>query len=205
VAYRLEPEGYATRFPLVVGQLLAGRLPAHSVPAARRELETVAAELAQLPIEAAVISPHDLGRPQIAPELAADARHLAELFRASDGRLLLDVLRERLSSAEAEGSAVVIDVQGLDVRQARRDGSLLIAIGLAWAGLGLALAPHAVLARGGARHGPLLWPLGLGFAAWGALGLLGAARPELGTRLRSAWGVGLAVVLFGALVALTWR
>lgn len=204
IAYRLEPDGPGTRFPRV-GQLLKGRLEARGVGAARLELSRVAAELAQLGVDQVVVSVHDLRRPEVAPELAAQARDAAALFRASDGRLLLEALRDELARAEAAAAPLVVAGQALEVGAARREGATALALGLATAAVARALAPDAVLLHGLARHGPLVWPLGLALAGYGALRLLGASRPSLGERLHGPWALLAGLCFLGALVALAWR
>lgn len=204
IAYRLEPDGPGTRFPRI-GQLLKGRLEARGVGAARVELSTIAAELGRLDVDQVVASVHDLRRPDVAPELAEQARDAAALFRASDGRLLLDALRDELARAEAAAAPLVVEGRALEVSAARREGAIALALGLATAVAARALAPDAVLLHGLARHGPLVWPLGLALAAYGALRLLGAARPSFGERLHGPWALLAGLSFLAVLVALAWR
>ena len=64
VSGRLEPAGWGSRFPALLGELYDGTLPAAHVVQARDELRTIAAELATLPPSAVI---WDLENPAAQP------------------------------------------------------------------------------------------------------------------------------------------
>ncbi len=103
VSYRLEPDGWATRFPLTLDHLRAGTLgPAESAGTVA-ELETIGRELRALPVRKAVWDYQDTrpcadhGQP-----VNAGAGNLHDYFVAADGRTpLVQRLRE-LAEASRE-------------------------------------------------------------------------------------------------------
>ena len=107
VAYRLEPDGWGSRFPALMKELYSGRLPLERVPDAQRELETVGAELAQHPPEERVFAYEDPERPTPWP-VPPGARSLADCFIASRGDNLLEMIAETLEDAlEAEADVEI--------------------------------------------------------------------------------------------------
>jgi hypothetical protein len=57
IAGNLEPSGWGTRFPIVMGPLYEGRVPAERVSLARRELGEISAELSESSGQDAVLKP----------------------------------------------------------------------------------------------------------------------------------------------------
>jgi 2,3-bisphosphoglycerate-dependent phosphoglycerate mutase len=51
IAYRLEPNGWGSRFPALMKELYTGQLSPERVPKAQEELATVRTELSQRPPE----------------------------------------------------------------------------------------------------------------------------------------------------------
>ncbi len=110
IATRLEPGGWGSRFPRVMGALYAGQLPAAEAPEALREAREIAALLAAVPVEAIT---WDADRPGDAPPAAyvpmPGARSAATWFRTVNGRdLLRDGLIDALESAVEFGHAVEV-------------------------------------------------------------------------------------------------
>jgi 2,3-bisphosphoglycerate-dependent phosphoglycerate mutase len=99
VAYQLEVEGWGSRFPALVRELHAGRLPTGRTPEARRELETIRRELGELPPEARVYDYDDPNRETPWP-VPPGASSLAECFLTATGKDLLDVLSRALDVSE---------------------------------------------------------------------------------------------------------
>jgi hypothetical protein len=107
IAYRLEPDGWGSRFPALMKELYAGRLPLDRVPEAQRELETVLAELGQRPPEERVFAYEDPERPTPWP-VPPGAQSLADCFLTASGDNLLEVIAETLEDALEAGADVEI-------------------------------------------------------------------------------------------------
>jgi 2,3-bisphosphoglycerate-dependent phosphoglycerate mutase len=99
IAYQLESDGWGSRFPALMDELYAGRLPVDRVPEARTELATIDAELRQLPPEARVFDYDDPNRPTPWP-VPPGAESLADCFLTANGQSLLDVLARALDVSE---------------------------------------------------------------------------------------------------------
>jgi Immunity protein 70 len=99
IAYQLESDGWGSRFPALMDELYAGRLPVDRVPEARTELATIDAELLQLPPEARVFDYDDPNRPTPWP-VPPGAESLADCFLTANGQSLLDVLARALDVSE---------------------------------------------------------------------------------------------------------
>jgi 2,3-bisphosphoglycerate-dependent phosphoglycerate mutase len=107
VAYRLEPDGWGSRFPALMKELYNGRLPLDRVANAQRELETMRAELAQRPPEERVFAYEDPERPTPWP-VPPGAASLADCFLTAHGDNLLEVIAETLEDAlEAEADVEI--------------------------------------------------------------------------------------------------
>ena len=110
VSGRLEPAGWGSRFPALLGELYDGTLPAAHVVQARDELRTIAAELATLPPSAVI---WDLENPAARPPwgdvISADITSLANYFVTADGRDLIWLLGECLDAALEDGADVTIE------------------------------------------------------------------------------------------------
>jgi hypothetical protein len=115
VAYRLEPNGWGSRFPALMKHLYTGRLPAERLPQAREELAAVRAELAELPPEDRIFA---YEHPERATpwDVPPGASSVAGCFLTASGRNLLDVLEEAISDA----SEISADVE---IRPFAREGT----------------------------------------------------------------------------------
>jgi 2,3-bisphosphoglycerate-dependent phosphoglycerate mutase len=104
VAGNLEADGWATRFPTVMGPLYDGALAAELVPLARAELAEIRAQLSRLPVERII---WDLGDPSARPpwgdEIAPDITDLGNYFVTMDGNDVFAVLDEALAYAQSSG------------------------------------------------------------------------------------------------------
>ncbi len=98
IAYRLEPDGWGSRFPALMKELYNGRLALDRVPDAQRELETVRAELAERPPEQRVFAYEDPERETPWP-VPPGAESLADCFLTANGDNLLEVIAETLEDA----------------------------------------------------------------------------------------------------------
>jgi len=104
ISARLEPAGWGSRFPLLMGPLYEGALPAAQAAGARAELAAVRAELAQLAPSAVVWDVEDRSKtPPWGDDIAPSITTLADYFVTSDGEDLLDVLDAALAGAGRDG------------------------------------------------------------------------------------------------------
>jgi 2,3-bisphosphoglycerate-dependent phosphoglycerate mutase len=98
LAYRLEPAGWGSRFPALLGELYRGRLPVAQVEEARSELATIRQELGEQPPDARVYAYEDPNRETPWP-VPPGASTLADCFVTATGRNLLDTLANALTGA----------------------------------------------------------------------------------------------------------
>jgi 2,3-bisphosphoglycerate-dependent phosphoglycerate mutase len=99
IAYQLERDGWGSRFPALMNELYAGRLPLERVPGARAELATIRSELEQLPPDARVFAYEDPNRATPWP-VPPGASSLADSFLTANGENMLNLLARALDGAE---------------------------------------------------------------------------------------------------------
>ena len=207
VSYRLEPDGWATRFPLTLDVLNAGRLTPAEAPAVVAELDLIAAELRALPARKAVWDYQDTRpREDVGLPVRRGAANLHDYFVAVDGRTpLAERLREAAEAARSRGTAV-----HLGTARARQDlhkAVALLGFGLVTGTAALLWFPDYFLTNHGGHDGPLIWAVGYLVAGFGAWGLLEARRPALAAwRRRHPWPTGTAALLVTvAVIVVSWR
>lgn len=206
VSYRLEPDGWGTRFPLTLDHLNAGRLGPGSAPAAVTELETIGRELRELPARKAVWDFQDT-RPRDDAALPVNraAANLHDYFVAADGRTpLVERLRAAAQAAAERRATVVMPTKyaGQELKKALT----LLAFGLGLGTVALLWFPHWFLTSHGGKDGPLIWAMGYLMAGFGAWLTLEARSPGLAAwRRRHPWVAGIAasVVSLGVVI-LSW-
>lgn len=109
VSYHLEPEGWGTRFPLVMTHLYQGKLPLSDVPQAVDEVRTIRRELAGFPPDKVIWDIDDLSKePPWKGDISPSITSLANYFVTSDGKDLFDVLLQALKDAQDIQSDVEI-------------------------------------------------------------------------------------------------
>lgn len=104
ISFHLEPEGWGTRFPVLMNDLYQGMLSSTQAEAAISELHTAREGLARIP-PSQVIWDID-NRSAIPPwgdNISPNITSLANYFVTSDGRDLLEVLLEALANLRAHG------------------------------------------------------------------------------------------------------
>ncbi|MCF3480435.1 hypothetical protein GUV60_10310 [Stenotrophomonas maltophilia] len=101
IAGNLEPNGWGSRFPILLNQLYAGRLQQSDAAAALAELHRVRRELAEL-APARVIWPFEdrTQRPPWGDDIANDIDSLATYFVTSHGHDLIALLAEVLEALQ---------------------------------------------------------------------------------------------------------
>ena len=113
IAGNLEPEGWGTRFPVAMGPFYQGEVPAEQVPALRRELATIRAELADLPPDRVIWDLDDRdAQPPWRDDIAADITDLGNYFVTMDGKDMFDVIEEALDYAERTEQAAMLKSVG---------------------------------------------------------------------------------------------
>ncbi|RKH61047.1 immunity 70 family protein [Corallococcus aberystwythensis] len=102
---RLEPEGWGTRFPLLLNALYQGELPKEHAARAVEELRTARAELRAFSPGQVVwdIENRD-AQPPWGSNIAASITSLADYFVTSTGRDLFDAMIEDLEFLRDQGT-----------------------------------------------------------------------------------------------------
>lgn len=110
MATNLEPEGWGTRFPLVMRTLFDGEVAPGDAPGVRRELAAIREELRTIPPEAVVWDYEDRSaRPPWGEDISDESTDLGNYFVTSDGRDLFEVLDEALADAERRGEPLQVE------------------------------------------------------------------------------------------------
>jgi hypothetical protein len=110
ISYRLEPDGWATRFPVVLDQLQQGSLDAGRADQALTELEQIEAQLRSLPPDLVVWSLDDLRvRNDSKQPVNHNAKNIYDYFIARDGTPLVHKLREIVLECRSQGQRVKVD------------------------------------------------------------------------------------------------
>ena len=110
ISHNLEPEGWGSRFPVVMNDLYQGRVDAPQMSSALSELRVIASELQDVPVAQVV---WDIDNPTAPPSphytLGASATNAADYFVTVTGRnLLRDGLIDNVESAVEFGDEVEI-------------------------------------------------------------------------------------------------
>ncbi|WP_108270533.1 Imm70 family immunity protein [Stenotrophomonas maltophilia] len=91
----LEPDGWGSRFPVIMKQLYAGGLQKSDAAIALSEMHVIRCELAELPPACAIWSYEDRTQhPPWGDDIAGDIDSLATYFVTSHGRDLIALLAE---------------------------------------------------------------------------------------------------------------
>lgn len=109
VSSNLESEGWASRFPVLMGKLYQGNLDASLAKSAISELHQIQSELAAFKPEKVV---WDIENPNKKPpwgnNISAEITSLANYFVTSTGRDLISTLIEALEDAASSNKPVAI-------------------------------------------------------------------------------------------------
>jgi 2,3-bisphosphoglycerate-dependent phosphoglycerate mutase len=106
---RLESEAWGTRFPSIMNELYAGKLPASRVADALEELRDIRDNFARIPPDALVWDYEDRDRrPPWGGNIAPTIQSLADAFVTSNGKNLFDVLSLALKEARRVGTSVEV-------------------------------------------------------------------------------------------------
>lgn len=110
VSVNLEPGGWGSRFPLLLGNLYRGQLNAVNATQAVDELQLVRAELSKLPPSAVIWDADNRAvNPPWGDKISDEITSLGNYFVSSTGRDLFDLLHEALAaSAESAQPARIV-------------------------------------------------------------------------------------------------
>lgn len=110
VAARLEPDGWGTRFPLVMRGLFDGEVVPEDVAGARGELAAIREELRAFPPGEVVWDYEDRSaRPPWGDDISPEITDLGNYFVTSEGEDLFDVLDAALADAERRGEPLLVE------------------------------------------------------------------------------------------------
>jgi hypothetical protein len=110
ISARLEPDGWGTRFPVLMHELYAGELAAGHAPAALAELHQVREELGRLPPSDIVWDVEDRGRqPPWGDDISGEITDLGNYFVTADGQDLIDTAAEAIGYAGRAGAPLRVE------------------------------------------------------------------------------------------------
>jgi hypothetical protein len=126
ISYRLEPDGWATRFPAVLEHLQQGSLGASRADQALMELGQIEAELRSLPPDRVVWSLDNLHvRNDSRQPVNHNAKSIYDYFVAQDGTPVVNKLREIALACRSQGN--IVKVESRSLRKSRRKDRLTFA------------------------------------------------------------------------------
>lgn len=109
ISGNLEPDGWGTRFPMLMEKLYRGELRQGDAEAVLEELDTVSRELAELPPSRVIWDYEDRSKmPPWGDNIADTITDLSNYFVTSGGRDLIPILREIFEELRDRGGAATI-------------------------------------------------------------------------------------------------
>lgn len=109
VSYRLEEDGWGSRFPCLLQRLYQGRLEQRDAEQAIEELELIKAELGVFPPEKVIWDIENLdAKPPWGGNITSQITDLSNYFVTSAGRDLIGVFRECFETLRDKGGAIEI-------------------------------------------------------------------------------------------------
>lgn len=109
ISGNLEPNGWGTRFPVLLNKLYQGELKQGDAEVALAELQRIEAELRKLPPSKVIWDIEDLTlSPPWGSDISADITSLANYFVTSTGRDLIGVVREILEELRDVGGVLSV-------------------------------------------------------------------------------------------------
>jgi 2,3-bisphosphoglycerate-dependent phosphoglycerate mutase len=110
ISYHLEPEGWGSRFPEIMGDLYGGKLDASKAEKALTDVHVIRQELKAYSPEQVV---WDIENPQAAPpwgnDISSEITDLSNYFVTSTGRDLFGVLIECLTALQRKSGSLTIE------------------------------------------------------------------------------------------------
>jgi 2,3-bisphosphoglycerate-dependent phosphoglycerate mutase len=109
ISGNLEPQGWGSRFPILLNKLYQGELSQTDAGAALTELANIEAELAMLPPSRVIWDIEDASMtPPWGHDISSEITSLSNYFVTSTGRDLLAMLKEILGELHADGGVVQV-------------------------------------------------------------------------------------------------
>lgn len=109
VSGNLESEGWASRFPTVLGKLYQGNLDASLANSALSELHQIQTELAAFNLDKVIWDIENTSKqPPWGSNISSDITSLANYFVTSTGRDLISILIEILEYAASNNKSVAV-------------------------------------------------------------------------------------------------
>lgn len=208
ISLRLEPNGWASRFPVVLDHVEAGRIEPARADMALNELRTIARELADVPVDRIVWGRNDSrSRDDTAQPVNRGARNACEYFVGADRRPILDSLSDAVAQCRSSGQPLIVTSTHRQMTLFR--GMCTIGIGVVWGILAYVFFPTLMLVSIHEKegHGIAVWPVGFVFMAIGIAMLMVARSPSWGLwakRHQSVTGAFIAAS-FALFMYLDWR
>lgn len=116
VSANLEPDGWGSRFPALMGPLYQGELPAERIDEVRSELATIRSELSEHRPSDLVWDIEDRSaRPPWGDDISSEITSLGNYFVTMEGKDLFEVLDEALSFAGKRGYPAELTSIGVTV------------------------------------------------------------------------------------------
>lgn len=189
ISYRLEPGGWATRFPAVLDYLQQGSLDANRAEQALVELGQIETELRSLSRDRVVWSMDDLRvRNDSKQPVNHNAKNVFDYFVARDGKPLINKLRLIVLECRSQGTTVKVDSR---VRRKARWKERLMCGGFVVGGIAIIADEWRQLITEHSFHPKLA----MGGPVVVLIGLLGCFVPLQERRYRV---IGWTVVVIGA-------
>lgn len=185
LSYRLEPEGFGSRFPVLLTEVLAGRLAPEHAQAAWQELDTAIREARELPAEKIIGSRADR-RPADLAQLPGyrGGASVHDALVPARGRPLLEVIAEGIQASHGQGAPLVIRTG--QVRRTLVRGILLLVLGAIGTYVAHRYFPDILItwrpysqSPGTRAHGTPLWAWVVILAVAGAGDIALALSPRL--------------------------
>jgi hypothetical protein len=109
ISGNLERDGWASRFPMLLGKLYRGKLVQSDAAAALMELDQIVRELSQLAPDKVIWDIEDRSkRPPWSDAISPDITSLADYFVTSTGRELMPMLRDCLEELRDDGGTLEV-------------------------------------------------------------------------------------------------
>lgn len=110
ITFHLEPNGWASRFPVLMDDLYSGKVSYEKIPRLKDELEEARIELARYPPSKVIWDIEDLSKqPPWRDEIAETTKSLADYFSNSlNSESLFDVLTRAIEYAQTEEADIEI-------------------------------------------------------------------------------------------------
>ena len=110
VSARLEPDGWGTRFPVLMNELYGGELAADHAASALAELDQVRGELRRLPPSDVVWDVEDRAeQPPWGDDLSEEITDLGNYFVTEDGKDLIETAAEAIAEAGRAGAPLRVE------------------------------------------------------------------------------------------------